>query len=161
MVKLLRNCIHRDDGDSWAELRLVFDRVTAAPLRRLVLAFGFAATDADDAVMEVWLRLLQDDLRKLRTFRGSTLRQLETWFVRVSVNCTLQWLDKRQRKSKAVPETAVPELETIDNRGPEPDEIDFILRELEFVAVRGDIAKLRVLAGFESPPASTGRTLRN
>jgi len=100
-------------------------------------------------MQDIWRRLLKDDRRRLASFKGSTRAELKSWFVRVSVNFTRNWIEEkrvaRRREREALTLSAVS-----DRDGPNEQQIESLLRDLEPLADKGDVRRLLILAGLQT-----------
>ena len=148
MMPLLTKCLLDDNGEAWTELWVVFDRAAAGPLRRILTFYDFDQRDADDVVMDVWRHLLEDNRKRLASFKGNSQRELKSWLVRVAVNFAHDWIcrrltaDMRERAMRS-------QLKVPDRSGPTEYQVAQLLDDPESVADAADIRKLRILAGFE------------
>lgn len=103
-AELARRCI---DGDpaAWGELvRANLDLVHRAVGRVL----GAAGADVEDVLQTLFLKLMEADCRRLRSFQGRS--KLSTWLVSVARREALDYLERRGRAAAPVPKSATTDL---------------------------------------------------
>ena len=96
--ELARRCI-AGDSSAWGELvRRNLDLVHRAVERVL----GAAPADVEDVLQTLFLKLMEADCRRLRSFQGRS--KLSTWLVAVARREALDFLGKRGRAVSLGPE---------------------------------------------------------
>lgn len=70
-------------------------------LRRLLGTGANATEDIQDVLQVLFLKLWEDDRRRLRSFQGRS--QLSTWLVAVARREALRYLERRKRAARVVP----------------------------------------------------------
>jgi RNA polymerase sigma-70 factor (ECF subfamily) len=110
----LRACV---DGDKRAWDRFVerYARVIVAAVRRAMQAHG-AGGEIEDPVQEVFLRLVKDDFRLLRSYDPGRAA-LTTWLTLVARSVTIDQLRKRR------PEGLPLDEQRLEGRAPPPDPV--------------------------------------
>src|SRR5436190_22506939 len=96
--ELARRCI-AGDSIAWGELvRRNLDLVHRAVGRVL----GAAPADIEDVLQTLFLKLMEEDCRRLRSFQGRS--KLSTWLVAVARREALDYLQKKGRALPSGPE---------------------------------------------------------
>lgn len=147
-MPLIRGCL-ADDGAAWAELWVIFDHFAAQPVRTIVRRFGLDASEADDVAVEVFVRLIEDDHRRLRSFRGTTDAELHAWLARVACNGAKDWVKKRLRQQRREQRAVVMRSGLPARRGLTEQEVERLLEELTAAGESRDARRLRILAGLD------------
>jgi len=154
-----------NDDQSWVDLWAFFERWVASHLRRALKRHGFTELDGDDVMQDIWRRLLEDDRRRLASFKRSTRAELKSWFIRVSVNFTRNWIEGKKAAQRRECE-ALTVWAVYDRTGPNEQQIEALLCDLEPLADKGDVRRLLILAGVRTHHVSDqtrrkwSRTLR-
>ncbi len=151
MMPLIEQCL-ANNAEAWADLWLIFDHAVGQPLRQLLHRAGFQATDADDVTQEIYLFLREDDHRRLRSFRGTTERELKSWIRKLAINFMHNWVQKRWLSTKRDREFSK-SLPATDRSGATEPEVVSFLKDLESIVSDDDTRHLRILAGLK--PSST------
>jgi RNA polymerase sigma factor (sigma-70 family) len=93
--RLLEACV-RGSESAWKRL---FD-ICARLLHRSVLAMGAPCEIAEDVVSDVFLRLLQDDRRRLREATFANERQFRWWLLTIARRRYLDIAEQRARETE-------------------------------------------------------------
>ena len=110
-AELARRCIAGDSA-AWGELvRSHLDIVHRAVDRVL----GGVPTDVEDVLQTLFLKLMEADARRLRSFQGRS--KLSTWLVAVARREALDFLS---RKGRPVPAVAAPVEQLAAESAPDP-----------------------------------------
>lgn len=95
-AELLRRAIAGEDL-AWAEMVRCHARVMHAVVARMLARAPAPRPDAEDVLQGVFLKLWEDDRRRLRAFRGGA--RLSTWLVAVARRETLDRLRRGGRRA--------------------------------------------------------------
>jgi RNA polymerase sigma-70 factor (ECF subfamily) len=102
-AELARRCTEGDPS-AWSELvRGNLDLVHRAVGRVL----GAAGADIEDVLQTLFLKLMESDCRRLRSFQGRS--KLSTWLVAVARREALDFLEKKGRAAAPVAKDASPD----------------------------------------------------
>ncbi|MDO8662451.1 MAG: sigma-70 family RNA polymerase sigma factor [Candidatus Omnitrophota bacterium] len=85
------------DSQSWDEFLKRYSRLIYKYIRSVLSSkssLSFIQDHADDLFQELFTSLIQDDYRKLRSFKGKNSCSLASWLRQVAVNFTLDYLRK-------------------------------------------------------------------
>jgi DNA-directed RNA polymerase specialized sigma24 family protein len=121
--------------------------VGARLVQLLVLRAGYDKCDAEDIAIEIFLRLLEDNSARLRSFRGSSDPELHAWLAKVAHNFAFDYLDRsiraRRRERQARKQLTLP-----DRSGPTEDVVAASVADLATIAKARDIDRMRVISGL-------------
>lgn len=119
-IAILVDCCARGDQDAWDRLVRRYSSRIVCALRRSLAQAGASGDSAmlSDLVQEVYLRLLANDRRVLREFRGTTELALVTYLARVARSVALDSVRSSRARKRAA---NVKSLD--DDEGPEKDYI--------------------------------------
>lgn len=156
MIELVQRCLDRDD-EAWGDLFLLGERVGLPGIRHVLRKYRLAEMEFD-VLQEIYLRLLNDDMRYLRTFRGTTNEQFEIWFCRVAWNASSDWAQRELATIKRQ-ESRTPFPDVVETRGPTLDQLSGLLDELAaMLTCRPD--HLRNVIGLDPAHTVSLRTIR-
>jgi RNA polymerase sigma factor (sigma-70 family) len=142
---LIAKCLAHDES-GWDDFWQLFDHYAAQAVRAIVRRFGMGAQEADDVAQDLFVHLIEEDYRRLRSFRGTTDEELHAWLTKVACNFTRDWLDKQLRAIRRERQT-VAESDRPNRSGPTEHELENLIREL---ADDRDCQRLRILAGLDT-----------
>lgn len=97
-LEFVRKCVN-GDSQSWDEFLQRYSRLIYKYIRSVLSSkssFSLIQEQVDDLFQEFFASLLQDDCRKLRSFKGKNSCTLASWLRQVAVNFTLDYLRKRK-----------------------------------------------------------------
>lgn len=118
-VSALVEACARGESGAWELFVGRFGRIVGIAVLRTLSASGVVTYTRDaraDLTQEVWLRLVANDRRALREFRGSTELALHAYLARVARSVVLDELRSRGAKKRAW------RLVSIDDQGSDPEE---------------------------------------
>jgi hypothetical protein len=143
---LIDQCARRDNA-AWALLWKLVEDSALVPVRRQLARWHFDATSTDDVMQELYRYLQADDLRCLRTFRGTTEYQLRGYLRTIAnrfASRTLRKWDRRRRRELH----ALQHLPQSDRTGPTEEQIRALLRELYSIMSDHERANLQSALGY-------------
>ncbi len=146
MYALIKLCL-ADEPDAWADLWQTFDHIAAQPVRSLIVRAGFDLTEADEVAQELYLALHMNGNVRLRSFRGKSQPELESWLVHLAVNFTRDWIEKTWRARKRT-RRYIQGIPTPGRSAATEPEVDTLLDDLEKVLSHEESNQLRQLAGL-------------
>ncbi|MHC4948309.1 MAG: RNA polymerase sigma factor [Planctomycetota bacterium] len=97
----LEACV-RGDKRAWDAFVERMAPVIAAAVRRTMSGAGPDPDEVDDAVQEVFVRLVRDDFRVVRRFDPGRA-SLTTWLSVVARSCAVDQLRRRRRRGRTTP----------------------------------------------------------
>jgi RNA polymerase sigma-70 factor (ECF subfamily) len=100
----LQACVNGDKG-AWDALVVRYSGLILTAVRRALHGAGDA--EVDDIVQEVFLRLLKDDRRTLRSYNPA-LASLSTWLTLVARSVTIDRLRRRGHQALALDDADLP-----------------------------------------------------
>ena len=130
--RLLRLALARSEG-GWLELMRRHRNLIYGCIHRTLGRYGVRASNetADDIFSDVCMRLLHNDMRRLRAYDPSRGCKLSSWIGLIAVNAAHDHLRSRAR---------TPAIDTIDGRvdraDPCPDPLDHLLSHERSVQLR-------------------------
>jgi excisionase family DNA binding protein len=105
-ASLVERVLRRDER-GWHQLVRQFEPT----LRALVAESGeHSAAEVDDILGDLWLRIMKDDMRRLRTFAASNSAPLSAWLAMQSSQVAFAHTQKRRDEPAMVPLDQVPEI---------------------------------------------------
>lgn len=175
---LLDRCAQGRDAAAWAQFVDRYGAAIEAGVRRALRRAGGAARDphrVEDLVQECYCRLLENDGRRLTSFRGSGYAELRSWLGRVADRVTRDRLraevaEKRDRR-RTVSGSGAQESVLLSDPAASPERKLLTRERLELLVRRwrrlardegeARILKLVFLGGLTSAEAAraSGRTL--
>jgi RNA polymerase sigma-70 factor (ECF subfamily) len=89
------------DQRAWRHFQQRFEKLIGLCVRKVMRRYQARHTqdDVDDIVAEVWLLLLADDRRRLRSFDATRGLRLGTWLGQIARNHAIDHLRRRRRES--------------------------------------------------------------
>ena len=93
---LIQRALARDSR-AWAEFTRRYENLIVACVIKTLRRYNasFSSDELADIVAEVWVRLLNDDMRKLRMYDPSRGYRLASWLGLITTNCTIDHLRLR------------------------------------------------------------------
>jgi RNA polymerase sigma factor (sigma-70 family) len=118
----------------WHQFVRRYERLIEICVRKVLRRYGVTAThqEVDDATSDVWLALLQDDLRKLRQYDAARGFRLASFIGMVATNTTIDHLRGRHLRSTTTLEAA------FDGKGKDPS---FVPRDTVEDKERAELAR--------------------
>ncbi len=95
-LDFVQKCVN-GDSQSWDEFITRYSRLIYKYIRSVLNSksnFSFGQDHLDDLFQEFFASLIQDDCRKLRSFKGKNSCSLASWLRQVIINFTLDYLRK-------------------------------------------------------------------
>jgi excisionase family DNA binding protein len=140
-LSLIERVLRRDER-AWHQLIRQFE-----PTLRALLAEGggHAPIEVDDILGDLWLRLMDNDMRRLRAFAASRSAPLSAWLAMQASQVAFTHAQRRRDEPVTVPLDHVPEIaDTRHSPAPAPR-----LMRVEEVAERWDLNVKTVYAMIE------------
>ena len=95
-LDFVQKCVN-GDSQSWNEFLTRYSRLIYKYIRSVLNSKIPAQGHSDDVFQDLISSLIQDDYKKLRSFKGKNGCSLATWLRQVSINFTLDYLRKVRR----------------------------------------------------------------
>ncbi len=95
-LDFVQKCVN-GDSQSWDEFLKDYSRLIYKYIRSVLSSksdFSLIQDHLDDLFQEFFASLIQDDYRKLRSFKGKNNCSLASWLRQVAINFTLDYLRK-------------------------------------------------------------------
>ena len=92
-LDFVQKCVN-GDSQSWNEFLTRYSRLIYKYIRSVLNSRTSCPGHSEDVFQELISSLIQDDYKKLRSFKGKNGCSLATWLRQVSINFTLDYLRK-------------------------------------------------------------------
>jgi RNA polymerase sigma-70 factor (ECF subfamily) len=118
--QLLLDGLLADDGDAWREFDRRYSRLIERCIRRTTASFHTVGPeDLREIRATLWVQLLANEKRKLRSFLPGRGSSLSTWIAMLSIHCAYDYLRSLRREPLRV---ALNAAEYIGSPHPDPSE---------------------------------------
>lgn len=97
-LEFVRKCV-KADRCAWDEFVERYSRLIYNYIHRVIEVKGFETSRRDhirDIFQDIFLSLVKDDFRKLKTFQGKNGCSLASWLRQVTINATLDYLRRHR-----------------------------------------------------------------
>lgn len=131
---LIAGCV-KGEPDRWAEFVEQYGRLIGKTAATLHWKYGKGVVEVEDLVAYVYEKLLEDECRRLRAWRGQS--RFSTYLVRVTTNLCIDQL-KRPRREVSLDE--VGDVPALINREEEPEGVEW--KQAQVRALQQAIATL-------------------
>ncbi len=97
--ELLQRCLYGNDKDAWNVFVRKYSPVVWGGIRKTFFShsFQYSREDIEDNYSKVFLALLEENCRRLRTFRKENTCSLSTWLTVVTVRIAIDYMRKERR----------------------------------------------------------------
>ena len=141
--RLVQRCCARD-ALAWQQVWEIIERVASPRISQILRRRGFDVSLNMDVLQELFIYLRQDEFRRLRTFKGASDREFESFVLTITTRFTSRlsgsWSSAQIHESQLTEWSAVP-----DRQAATEPQISARLRELETKLSQGERQRLRIL----------------
>ena len=113
-----------------------------------------------DVLREVFPRLWEDDMRRLRSIRAKDQATFEAWLRRFAGNATINWAGLEMNRWRKHWMSLRQTTDVSENRGPTMKQVEALIEEIAKL-VQLDVKQVRIFVGFDSADGIPNRTLRH
>jgi hypothetical protein len=154
--ELIERC-RREEGEAWAELWQIIESVALRRIRRMLRQRRLDLSIADDVIQELYCYLQEDDLRRLRIFRGHTAAELRCFLRTLAVRFSQKWVQNVQHtRCRRREAEALHHLALCGAGRRTPQEVRATINKLESIMSPKDRARMWIIASRLYPEVGTG-----